>query len=184
LLLESLDPLDRPYGNLVALYAVTDRLPQARALLAEYRESGVAEHNRQSRAEYRWASGTIALAEGRLQEAIEEFRLSDDGPCIICRLPWLARAYDAAGNADSALALFERYLTIPWPERLPLEFGHLAHAYVRMGDLYAERGDREGAVEYYNRFVDLWNDADPELQPQVEEVRRRIVVLVAEPRLP
>jgi len=180
--LQSVEPLDRPYGDLVALYSLANELPRARALLAEYRESGAEERNRQSRAEYRWASGTVALAEGRGQDAIEEFRLSDDGPCILCRLTWLARAYDAAGNTDSVLALYERYLTTPWPERLALDFDELAGVYLRLGELHAERGDRDRAVEYYHRFVELWTDADPELQPFVENTRAALARLTGEPR--
>ena len=52
----------------------------------------------------------------------------------------------------------------------------------RLGELYEERGDREKAVEYYSRLVELWNDADPELQLVVEDVRARIARLVGEPR--
>jgi hypothetical protein len=39
------------------------------------------------------------------------------------------------------------------------------------------RGDTTNAIDYYNEFVELWKDADPELQPQVEDVRGRIVSL-------
>jgi hypothetical protein len=39
---------------------------------------------------------------------------------------------------------------------------------------YEERGDLGKATEYYTRFVTLWKDADPELQPRVAEVRRRL----------
>ena len=56
------------------------------------------------------------------------------------------------------------------------------HAYVRVGELYEQRGDRERAIDYYQRFVDLWLNADPELQPQVEEMRGRIARLAGEPR--
>ena len=36
------------------------------------------------------------------------------------------------------------------------------------------RIDRTKALEYYGRFVDLWKDADAELQPRVADVRKRI----------
>ncbi len=38
------------------------------------------------------------------------------------------------------------------------------------------------AVHWYNGFVELWKDADPELQPQVDDVRERIARLAGEPR--
>jgi len=51
----------------------------------------------------------------------------------------------------------------------------------RLGELYEARGDRERAREYYGRFVDLWKGADPELQPQVRDIKRRIGELTREP---
>jgi hypothetical protein len=45
------------------------------------------------------------------------------------------------------------------------------------------RGDRVRATHHYAKFVELWKDADPELQPKVADVRRRLARLTAaEPR--
>jgi hypothetical protein len=44
----------------------------------------------------------------------------------------------------------------------------------RLGELYENAGDVRHATEYYGRFVDLWKNADPELQPRVTEARGRI----------
>ncbi len=57
-----------------------------------------------------------------------------------------------------------------------------ARSYRRLGELHEQRGDTAKAVEYYNEFVELWRDADPELQPQVEDVKRRLAALVGEAR--
>jgi hypothetical protein len=51
----------------------------------------------------------------------------------------------------------------------------------RLGDLYEGRGERDKAVDRYNRFVELWKNADADLQPQVREVRARLARLVGEP---
>jgi hypothetical protein len=40
--------------------------------------------------------------------------------------------------------------------------------------LYEARGTAPKAIEQYNRFVELWAEADPDLQPQVAEVRKRL----------
>ena len=37
----------------------------------------------------------------------------------------------------------------------------------------------DSAAWHYSAFVELWQDADPELQPLVDEVRQRIARLVA-----
>ena len=50
----------------------------------------------------------------------------------------------------------------------------------RLGELYEAQGDRDKAVEHYNEFVEMWQDADPELQPQVNDVRERLARLVGE----
>ena len=57
-----------------------------------------------------------------------------------------------------------------------------AATHKRLGELHEARGDREKAVEHYDSFVELWKDADPELQPQVRDVRQRIARLVGEGR--
>lgn len=60
-------------------------------------------------------------------------------------------------------------------------FYTLAPTYRRLGELYEARGDRAKAREDYGRFVDLWREADPELQPAVADARAAIKRLSAEP---
>ncbi len=52
----------------------------------------------------------------------------------------------------------------------------------RLAEFAESRGDRGAALGYYERFVDLWRDADPDMQPQVAGARQRIAALTAEPR--
>jgi eukaryotic-like serine/threonine-protein kinase len=56
----------------------------------------------------------------------------------------------------------------------------LGPTYKRLGELYEERGDAVKALDYYGRLVDLWKNADPELQPAVRDVRQRLARLTAE----
>jgi hypothetical protein len=39
------------------------------------------------------------------------------------------------------------------------------------GQLQERLGDRAGAIDSYQRFVSLWAEADPALQPQRESAR-------------
>ncbi len=89
----------------------------------------------------------------------------------------MGRAYDLAGEPDSVIAIYERYVTTPWLRRLGWDSGNLALSYERLGRLYEERGNTEKAIYYYARLVELWTDADPELQPRVEAARRAIRAL-------
>jgi hypothetical protein len=47
----------------------------------------------------------------------------------------------------------------------------------RLGEPYEPKGDTAKAVEQYRAFIDLWKNADPELQPRVTEIRRQLAQL-------
>ena len=70
-------------------------------------------------------------------------------------------------------------MTTPGYSRSFEETATLGPTYKRLGELYQERGDTAKARDYYGRFVDLWKNADAELQPQVREVRQRLAKLTA-----
>ncbi|HWP36280.1 MAG TPA: tetratricopeptide repeat protein, partial [Gemmatimonadales bacterium] len=123
------------------------------------------------------ARGRVAMAQSRWQDAVTAFRTFHESPIgggPVNGLFELAQAHDAAGNADSALALYGRVADTPrfYPDNGP--------ALKRLGELYEQRGDREKAIEYYGRLVDLWKNADPELQPVVNQVKQRMARLVGE----
>jgi len=44
--------------------------------------------------------------------------------------------------------------------------------------LYDEKGDTEKAALYYAQFVELWENADAELQPRVAAARERLSEIV------
>ncbi len=177
--LTEMPALDRPYTQLAAMAAISGQPERAREILVEY-EREVPEIIRSKSTSYRRALGSIAAAEARFEEAVAEFRRSDFGPCAHCALPGLADVYDRAGDRDSAVAVRERYLAISSFGRNFWDDTVLGSTLERLGQLYDEAGDREKAAEYYARFVELWRDADPELQPRVEAAQRRIDEIFAE----
>ncbi len=164
------------------LYARAGAVAKAKAMLARYESTtpgGV-----QGEASQAWheARGSIALAERRFADAIREFRASDTdtsgvpAACVECTQINLARAFDAANQADSTIATMERYLAIP-PRRLnTLNDAYFLRAMVheRLGQLYEAKGDTAKAVTNYRTFIALWKDAEPEFQPRVAEARRRL----------
>ena len=92
------------------------------------------------------------------------------------------------GQEDSALVVYERLVSTPmWTGGgAGNVFGirgvrWLPDTYNRLGELYEARNDTTNAIYYYNEFVELWKDADPGLQPLVEDIRRRIGMLAREP---
>ena len=85
-------------------------------------------------------------------------------------------AYEAAGEEDSVVAILERYVETPNYYRLRVDRVHLGPTLERLGQLYDGRGDLEKAAMCYARFVELWADADGELQERVQTARRRLDV--------
>jgi tetratricopeptide (TPR) repeat protein len=122
--------------------------------------------------------GTIALAEGRAADAVTEFRAwHEKSSCSICALPFLGRAYDLSGQANSTVAVYERYIGTPWFWRFGWDAFNLPLIYERLGQLYEEQGDRQKAIYYYGKLIEYWRDADAELQPRVEAAHRAIAAL-------
>jgi tetratricopeptide (TPR) repeat protein len=97
-------------------------------------------------------------------------------------LPDLAQAYDLAGQTDSAIAVYQRYLITPDINGAVADATYLALILRRLGQLYEEGGERDKAREYYSRFIDLWKECDRKRRPRVEEAQRRLAVLNLEPR--
>ncbi|WP_309673117.1 protein kinase, partial [Gemmatimonas sp.] len=127
-----------------------------------------------------WISGEIALAEGRPADAVRAFRrlVGAEMFCVICGSGALARSYDVLGQRDSVVAIYERMLASHDPEnRWGEDVFERARALKRLGELYEERGNVAQAVRRYRDFVELWKDADPTLQPVVQDVRERIARL-------
>ncbi|MGH7690096.1 MAG: hypothetical protein ACREN3_10875, partial [Gemmatimonadaceae bacterium] len=90
----------------------------------------------------------------------------------------LARTFDRANEPDSTLAYLKQYLTVP-PMHRP-DPDDLAAVQKRLGELYDARNERDSALVHYTAFVDQWQHADPELQPAVVSIRKRIAELSAQ----
>ena len=121
--------------------------------------------------------GVIALQSKQYGVAQAELRAADEVGCAICDAALLARAYDLDGKADSAIAVYERYVGTPILERSTVDGMFLAAVHKRLGELYEARGERDKAVRHYQTFIGLWKDADPELQAKVTDARQRLAAL-------
>jgi tetratricopeptide (TPR) repeat protein/tRNA A-37 threonylcarbamoyl transferase component Bud32 len=175
--LSGIPMLERPYTTLALIYAVSGRPDRARTMLAEQQRDSPAGLLEASQYNRHNALGEIALAEGKWDVAVVEFRQSDPGGCPLCPLPGVGRAFDGQGRADSAIATFEKYLATSSVAHAGLDPIFRAGIYKRLGDLYAARGDTTLAVSSYAHFIAAWKDADPELQPKVEDAKRRMKAL-------
>jgi len=178
--LEGLPPLDRPTGWAASLYAQAGATREARALVADQREKlgPLADRKRVGLAV---AEAWIDLAEGRYAEAIPVLRGADRAyGCDICEDRAVATAFALAGQPDSAVVYYERYLAPKQLWRAFEDASWRAWTLERLGQLYDESGDLEQAAGYYGMFIELWRDADPELQPRVRAAQARLDEIVRE----
>jgi tetratricopeptide (TPR) repeat protein len=116
----------------------------------------------------------VAAAGGRTREALADL---DRAGWEAAASVFVAEAYDRyfraelladAGREDEALGWLRSIA-----ERAAYELVYLAPAHLRQAEIYDKRGDRSKAVQHYKKFIELWRDADPELQPAVEQARKR-----------
>ncbi|HET9066956.1 MAG TPA: protein kinase [Gemmatimonadales bacterium] len=183
-----LQPLDRYYTDTVILYALADRPDLARDMMATWQRESPGQFTTTALVpNTRLARGMIAAAEGDHAAAIVEFRAAmtrPDGQATWLKpaaLIALGDAFDQLQQPDSVIAYYQAFLALSTEDQLAADVAAdgLAKIHKRLGEIYESRGDRARAIEHDAAFVDLWQDADAELQPVVAEVRARLVQLQA-----
>jgi serine/threonine-protein kinase len=80
-----------------------------------------------------------------------------------------ARLHQERGEYGSALAAIRRRFDIFWP---PVVAYHREE-----GRIAAQAGDTAGAIRAYERYLRIRADAEPRLQPQVQQVRAELAAL-------
>ena len=181
--LQKVAPISRPYARLAYASALAGRVDLARQMVAGFENSRKSQGRITDEQDRHLMAGAIAMAERDYPGAIRELRAADKWGCPVCLLPEIARAYDLSGNADSAVTLFREFADKRYTayatslSDLGAAAQYTGGVYKRLGELYEAKGDRENAARFYTKFVDLWSNADPELQPKVAEVRKRLARL-------
>ena len=175
------------YGHTIALLTELGRVREAKGLLEEWRRrTGPTDPG--FRADSAYAIGAIAAAEGDWDRAVAAFLAWHKSPPATSLtlynrgLPEAAAIMARRGQADSAIALFERALATSSAFGGQIyEPGWYTQALVMLGDLYEARGDRAKAAEYYRRSIDVFKDPDPPIARQVASVRVKLARVMGEP---
>jgi tetratricopeptide (TPR) repeat protein len=124
------------------------------------------------------AAALEILERARLEAAVRESQVSHFHQRFYHRLLRAEALYEL-GRDEEALGWFG---TFPGPGfGSHLDYTYLAYIHLRRGQLYERLGDAAKAVDHYAKFVEMWADAQPELQPLVEQARGRIAALRGEP---
>jgi tetratricopeptide (TPR) repeat protein/tRNA A-37 threonylcarbamoyl transferase component Bud32 len=171
-IMDSIPLPQRPYQRMVEYFAATGRVDRARALYREM-ESIPQLQTPDGQRNLASARGAIARAERKFDDAIGNFRGAIGGGCPDCGLPDLGLTYDLAGQADSAIAVYTRY-TQARAVTIVQRATWLPMIHRRLGELHDARGNVDEALTHYTQFIELWKNADAELQPQVQKARERL----------
>jgi len=176
---DSLSAGDRAYGSWLPMLAEAGAASEAAALNEEWKREVPDSHlGIEGRDGRRELDARLAFAAGDLDEAErlwEEHGRECGGGCRLLAYIGLARIHEARGEVDQAIEEYERYANAGpvFVGDIP-HFQYRAEVLERLGQLHDERGDREDAAKYYAAFVELWKDADEELQPRVRAAQARL----------
>jgi tetratricopeptide (TPR) repeat protein len=172
--IESLAPGDRPWLSLVLIAAAMHDGTAARTYDAALEKDLPLSKLATTIGFPESVRGLVALAENRPNDALPLLATAYKGD--VAREdtgPLRAEAFDLANQPDSAIAEFELYAAAP-DVLLQSRRDYLAGSYKRLGELYEAKANTAKAIENYQLFIDLWKDADPELQPTVRAAKAKI----------
>lgn len=168
-------PRDRFDAGTLAFFGMPER---AREMAAEWEAATPADLQALYEPTLHRLRGFLALGEGRVEEGMRGLEAAvEAGFESPINLGELAVAYDRAGMPDRALETFHKYLDAPNVSRRTVDAVFLGLTYERLGQLHEARGEVDEAVKFHTLFVDLWAEADPELQPRVQAAREALARL-------
>lgn len=178
--LDDLPFADRRYFWLATLYSFTGDPARARSYLDAYEAGATEDQRRADEDGLLMVRGHLAYADGDPAAAAALYAEADRGSCTICTLNARALAWDAAAHPDSALFYWKAYLDDTQINRMFWDQNQLGAAIERAAQLADELGDTEQAALYYDQLVELWVDADQQLQPRVLAAQARLEEIVRE----
>ena len=175
--IDSVPYLDRDYDYFLNVAAAVKDTVRAREWHAEARKSWNEVGKLIDRPSWEAMDDTyLSMAFGRLPDALASVERAERLPNPRTDMMALTRflILDRMQQADSAIAAGERLIASTHNLRMQEDALYLAGVRQRLGEMYEAKGNVDKALTHYQAFVDLWKNADPELQPRVRDVRGRI----------
>jgi tetratricopeptide (TPR) repeat protein len=172
----SLPPADRPWVYLSWISRYSRDAELARQALDGWARDTAVAGSTPGMEQYLQAN--LAIASAKPEEAIRLLRETERVMFDFQRNHFadMGYAFDLAGNADSAIVYFERFLENRFSD-IEIDPPHVSGIHKRLAELHDAAGNHDRAISNYQIFVDLWKNADPDLQPMVQRARARAAEL-------
>jgi DNA-binding SARP family transcriptional activator/TolB-like protein len=124
----------------------------------------------------------LAWIRGRRQEALTllegaRFWTSNSGLEGGGDSPFTSHFHERFARPELLYELGREDEALPWYRSLAYDLLYTGPAELRQAQIYAHKGDRRRAIEHYSRFVELWRESDPELQPMVRQAQQALARL-------
>jgi len=172
----------RSLGRKGILLVEKGAIDEAQRLAAELNDLFQKSMNKKDTRYYYLLMGYISLKRKNFTEAIDLFQkgksllpfendINDEHAFF---LEPLALAYYNAGNLEKSRAEYERISLLTLGRLL---YGDIyAKSFFMLGKIHEELGNTTQAIEHYEKFLDLWKDADPGIA-EVEDAKKRLAGL-------
>ncbi len=168
------------YAFYVAFLSLSGRITEAEDSLQIF-GTRVDEANYWILGLYEWSRGMVELANGNPDSAVVYLEKSVEN--VHRRMPWhdilmqfyLAKAYLESERPADAAKVIESALQYKYTYDLSHSI-LVAKAYYLAGLIYEQLGDDEKAIERFEEFLELWKDADPDLE-EIPDARHRLALL-------
>ena len=126
------------------------------------------------------ARAWIDIADGDAASALQRLDGVRDPECLDCAPFARVSAARVLDDADSVIVYGEAYVDRPGMFRVFSDASTLGPAMEELAQRHDELGDLLNAARHYAAFVELWADADEELQPRVRAGQARLERILRE----
>ena len=126
---------------------------------------------------YHHLKGEIELKKGNYPESVDAFQKAVSLAQIQSDALFsnsLARAYDLAGQHEKAQEEYTRILNLKSGIKGYRDL--IIKSYYFLGIILQELGQKEDAIQNYEKFLELWKDSDPDL-PEIADAQKRLSAL-------
>ena len=128
---------------------------------------------------YYYLKGMIELEKENFSEAISYFKkglpqLSAISELNLIFTDSLAFTYYKSGDLNKAREEYKKITTLI--SSLLQEGDTFVKSFYMLGKIYEQQGQKSQAIENYEKFLDLWKNADPGI-PEVEDAKKRLTGL-------